>query len=378
MNERLTKLGMERAQHWGWTNTYTYTKSLGEQIILSATARVRVDDRAARRRRVRGALPVPGLERGLQHHRAADVPDAQGPPQRARGRATRALDIIPVDFVAAGMLLATAAVLAGEHEPVYQLGSSDVEPRHQQAAHRADRARGPPALSRTRPTRGEDDAAQSRLRARLEAMPVSATSTSSGCSAPHVQARRRPADRASSTTSCRSWGAPRLEAFAERARGRAGRRSRRSPARSSSSSSCSSRSPPTTTSRSAATTCARCGRAVTPADQDKLLWAPHLIDWRKYWLDTHFPGLQKWTFDKLDEEFGAEAAARSTRTRTLLELFEATVKLHRNRAGAAAPAARTSDAEPMTYTYGADRASWRGRARACCASSASARATASC
>ena len=35
MNDVLTKLGMERAVHWGWTNTYTYTKSLGEQIILS-------------------------------------------------------------------------------------------------------------------------------------------------------------------------------------------------------------------------------------------------------------------------------------------------------------------------------------------------------
>jgi long-chain acyl-CoA synthetase len=38
MAEQLTKLGMERAQHWGWTNTYTYTKSLGEQIILSDRA----------------------------------------------------------------------------------------------------------------------------------------------------------------------------------------------------------------------------------------------------------------------------------------------------------------------------------------------------
>ena len=35
MNEVLTKLGMERSEHWGWTNTYTYTKSLGEQIILA-------------------------------------------------------------------------------------------------------------------------------------------------------------------------------------------------------------------------------------------------------------------------------------------------------------------------------------------------------
>src|SRR6185503_19221968 len=35
MNDVLTKRGMERARHWGWTNTYTYTKSLGEQIILA-------------------------------------------------------------------------------------------------------------------------------------------------------------------------------------------------------------------------------------------------------------------------------------------------------------------------------------------------------
>ncbi|MBA3451512.1 MAG: SDR family oxidoreductase, partial [Deltaproteobacteria bacterium] len=38
LNDVLTKLGMERAEHWGWTNTYTYTKSLGEQIILSDTS----------------------------------------------------------------------------------------------------------------------------------------------------------------------------------------------------------------------------------------------------------------------------------------------------------------------------------------------------
>src|SRR5262249_2641538 len=29
MTVELTKLGMDRAKHWGWTNTYTYTKSLG-------------------------------------------------------------------------------------------------------------------------------------------------------------------------------------------------------------------------------------------------------------------------------------------------------------------------------------------------------------
>src|SRR5690606_22967370 len=33
LNGELRRVGMERAQFWGWTNTYTFTKHLGEQII---------------------------------------------------------------------------------------------------------------------------------------------------------------------------------------------------------------------------------------------------------------------------------------------------------------------------------------------------------
>src|SRR6185503_16642326 len=104
MNEVLTKLGMERAAHWGWTNTYTYTKSLGEQTILS--------DRAVVSTIVRPAIvessvryPFPGWNEGfnttaplmylmLKGHRSVPV-----------GEDT-ALDVIPVDFIATGMLLA--------------------------------------------------------------------------------------------------------------------------------------------------------------------------------------------------------------------------------------------------------------------------------
>ncbi len=34
--QRLTDLGMERARHWGWPNIYTYTKSLGDQVLAAA------------------------------------------------------------------------------------------------------------------------------------------------------------------------------------------------------------------------------------------------------------------------------------------------------------------------------------------------------
>ncbi|MFO0660732.1 MAG: SDR family oxidoreductase [Polyangiaceae bacterium] len=33
INERLIEAGLDRANHWGWPNIYTYTKSIGEQLI---------------------------------------------------------------------------------------------------------------------------------------------------------------------------------------------------------------------------------------------------------------------------------------------------------------------------------------------------------
>jgi long-chain acyl-CoA synthetase len=38
---RLTELGVERAEFWGWPNIYTYTKSLGEQLVAAETGIVR-------------------------------------------------------------------------------------------------------------------------------------------------------------------------------------------------------------------------------------------------------------------------------------------------------------------------------------------------
>jgi long-chain acyl-CoA synthetase len=343
MNDVLTKLGMERAAHWGWTNTYTYTKSLGEQIILS--------DRAVPVTIVRPAIvesavryPFPGWNEGfnttaplmylmLKGHRAVPM-----------GKDT-ALDVIPVDFIASGMLLAAAAVTAGEHEPVYQLGTSDSN--HVTSKRLTELT----ALAvrqhyRDKADRGEDEL-RSRVRARLEGMAVSYDHFERW-SAPMF---KRVADRMIAAIDDRlpRWGTPRLEALAERARDELVKVS-------------------TFTGQVTdlidlfkpfthdhdlafrADNIRALWARVTLADQDRLLWAPHLIDWRKYWLDTHFPGLQKWTFDKLDEEFGAKPKSVYTH-KELLELFEAVVKLHKNRT-ALRLIRRAEDAEPVTYSYG--------------------------
>ena len=51
----LTELGMERAADWGWPNIYTYTKSIGDQLV-AARDRHRPVDRPAGDRRERAAL----------------------------------------------------------------------------------------------------------------------------------------------------------------------------------------------------------------------------------------------------------------------------------------------------------------------------------
>ncbi|MBL0212920.1 MAG: AMP-binding protein [Myxococcales bacterium] len=352
MNEVLTKLGIERAHHWGWTNTYTYTKSLGEQIILS--------DRTVVSTIVRPAVvessiryPFPGWNEGfnttaplmylmLKGHRAVPM-----------GKDT-ALDVIPVDFIAAGMLLATAAILAGEHEPIYQLGASDV---NRISSKRLTELTGLAVRQhhKDKADRGEDTF-RNNLRARLESMPVTFEHFDK-LSAPMF---KRLADRLIKTIDEKlpKWGAPRIEAFAERAREELQKISTftgqvielvelfR----------------PFTTDYDIAFRCDNMRALwarVTPADQDKLLWAPHLVDWRKYWLDTHFPGLQQWTFGKLDDEFGAKPKSVYT-YKSLVEMFEAATKLHRNRI-AMRLVRKDEDQEPVTYTYGQiSELAWQG------------------
>src|SRR6202030_4768573 len=39
---RLVRIGMRRAQHLGWPNTYTFTKSLGESIVARSSGELAI------------------------------------------------------------------------------------------------------------------------------------------------------------------------------------------------------------------------------------------------------------------------------------------------------------------------------------------------
>jgi long-chain acyl-CoA synthetase len=126
VRERLREGGMNRAEYWGWTNTYTYTKSIGEQLIAQtpgltyAIVRPAIVESSLR-------FPFAGWNEGFTTSAPLVLMGGEGVkgwPVRKDGP----LEIIPVDLVASGILIVTAAVLCGKNKHVYHLASADKNP----------------------------------------------------------------------------------------------------------------------------------------------------------------------------------------------------------------------------------------------------------
>ena len=125
VEKQLAHAGTERAHHWGWPNTYTYTKSIGEQILMSSGLRCTINRPAVIESSL--AFPVPGWNEGITTSAPIMYLSMQGMTGMPSSEGS-VLDVIPVDTVAAGMLLVLAELLDDSHRPVYQLGTSDVNP----------------------------------------------------------------------------------------------------------------------------------------------------------------------------------------------------------------------------------------------------------
>ncbi|HEY6293670.1 MAG TPA: SDR family oxidoreductase [Terriglobia bacterium] len=126
--QRLTALGRQRAEHWGWVNTYTYSKSLGEQVLAATAGTPWTIVRPAI---IESSLsfPFPGWIEGGRTA-APLVLMALGGMKEWPMRRDAALEVVPVDEVAAAILVAGALLLHGRHQPVYQLASAEVNPIH--------------------------------------------------------------------------------------------------------------------------------------------------------------------------------------------------------------------------------------------------------
>jgi thioester reductase-like protein len=124
---RLVRVAMRRAQHLGWPNIYTFTKSLGESLLARhgrdlpiAVVRPSIVESSER-------SPFTGWNEGI---------NTSGPLSYLLGTNFRqlptnerkCLDVIPVDMVCRGMSLIAAAVIARCHARMYQLATSAINP----------------------------------------------------------------------------------------------------------------------------------------------------------------------------------------------------------------------------------------------------------
>ena len=124
--ERRRQGGIERADHWGWTNTYTYTKSMGEQLIARTPGLDFAIVRPAIVETAR-AFPFRGWNEGMTTSAPLVLMGGEGVkawPVRKDGP----LEIIPVDLIATGVLIVAAATLAGRNRPVYHLATAAENP----------------------------------------------------------------------------------------------------------------------------------------------------------------------------------------------------------------------------------------------------------
>src|SRR5271169_2701366 len=127
VRNRLVRAGMKRAQHLGWPNTYTFTKSLGESLLAQggrdlaiAIVRPSIVESSMR-------TPFSGWNEGI---------NTSGPLSYLLGtnfrqlpsNVRKCLDVIPVDMVCRGMTLIAAAVISRRHARMYQLATSAINP----------------------------------------------------------------------------------------------------------------------------------------------------------------------------------------------------------------------------------------------------------
>ena len=127
IREQLIELGVQRAQHWGWPNIYTFTKSLGESLLMIHGGQLPIA--VVRPSIVESSLSQPfrGWNEGV--NTTAPLSYLLGTyfrqlPSNKRKR----LDVIPVDLVCRGLTLIAAAVVLRRHETVYQLATSATNP----------------------------------------------------------------------------------------------------------------------------------------------------------------------------------------------------------------------------------------------------------
>jgi fatty acyl-CoA reductase len=127
IRNRLTRVGMRRAQRLGWPNTYTLTKSMAESMLITRGAGLPIAIVRPSIVETSTDFPFAGWNEGI--NTSAPLSYLLGTYFRQLPTNPRkCLDVIPVDMVCRGMTLIAAALIQRRHLRVYQLATSASNP----------------------------------------------------------------------------------------------------------------------------------------------------------------------------------------------------------------------------------------------------------
>ena len=285
VSDKLIEAGLDRAVHWGWPNIYTYTKSIGEQVIAKSGLAFTIARPACCEST--DVFPMVGWNEGINTSAPLMYLMMQGLVQIPARHVP--LDFIPTDMVTAGMILALAELLEGTAKPVYQFGASDVNPATAarfgelvglyKRKHYQKKGKGNPVLNL--------------LQAHVEPVFVSpkqfdAIGTPAFANASRALAgvmKRAPFLRPLAS-SLESMGAREdkianvLKLFE-----------------------------PFTSDTNGPFSCANVRSAyarLSAGDRARLRWAPEQIDWADWMHKVHLPALEKWVFPEMDKKLKRE------------------------------------------------------------------------
>jgi len=316
----LVRTGMDRAAHWGWPNTYTYSKSLGEQAIVGAEdlsyaiVRPSIVESAER-------FPFPGWNEGFTTSAPLAFEGLKNPAGIPAG-ADIILDLIPVDHVSGAIIGVTARILKERDRRVFHLASGDLNPFY------ASRTVELVGLYRRRHWRAREtgNAWVRDFKSRLEPQPLEKRAFEL-LSTPMFSRGAKLLTRALEQATP-EWGAPRLQAAAAHAK----RALEEVSGRIESFHNLSTLFSPFLLENRYVFRCDNVREMVdslTPEDRARIHCSPQSIDWRNYFLEVHLPGLEKWVFPGMEDE---RKRRRSVNTyRDLLELFDGSVHAFRHR-----------------------------------------------
>lgn len=321
VRNRLTDLGIERAKFWGWPNIYTYTKSLGEQLVAAETGIVRSIVRPSIVESA-NVYPFPGWNEGFTTTAPIVFMTLKGQRQIPANE-KMILDITPVDQVAAVMLAVAAQACVEQPKLVHQACTGDSNPNNMK------RIIGLVGLFRRNTELEKTDGLRifREISARIEPFQVS-PERFNATSLPLMNTAAKKVSSLLDKAKPR-WGGGRYEGVINRMKQAVENVEQETREAKEAFEMFHPFTVENTYIFRADNVRELFGR-ISEDERQLLTWNPETFDWYNYWLDVHLPGLKKWVLPTLEEDMRKQPKRIYT-YRDLVEMFETTTKRHATR-----------------------------------------------